>query len=166
MKVNFYRQLITEVMNEVSRKSYTGKKLEITYKNQAIDIESTRFDLIDLKGAESIAAITSLDKDYPIITSNAYGKGRAIYIGLPARGGITDQLLHDLIEELGIKKGPKVPVGVMARQIDDSHILYMNVSGGPKEIEIKGKSRSILNEKDYHGNFIIAPYEPEFIEIK
>ncbi|MBN2590792.1 MAG: beta-galactosidase trimerization domain-containing protein [Sedimentisphaerales bacterium] len=27
-------------------------------------------------------------------------------------------------------------------------------------------SRSILYEKDYSGNFTIAPYEPEFIEIK
>jgi beta-galactosidase len=31
---------------------------------------------------------------------------------------------------------------------------------------MKGKSRSILFEKDYAGSFTIAPYEPEFIEIK
>ena len=35
-----------------------------------------------------------------------------------------------------------------------------------KEIQIKEKSLSILYDKDYSGNFTIAPYEPECIEIK
>ena len=43
--------------------------------------------------------------------------------------------------------------------------LYLNVSGEPKEIQMKGNSRSILFDKDYTGNFTIAPYEPEFIEV-
>jgi beta-galactosidase len=75
-------------------------------------------------------------------------------------------LLDDLISELSIKKGPEVPSCVMARQIDKNHFLYLNVSGNSKEISIKGNSRSILFDKDYTGNFTIAPYEPEFIEFK
>ncbi len=59
-----------------------------------------------------------------------------------------------------------MPSGVMARQIDKNHFLYLNVSGEPKEIQIKEKSRSILFDKDYSDDFTIAPYEPEFIEIK
>ena len=42
----------------------------------------------------------------------------------------------------------------------------MNVCGEPKDIQMKRNSRSILFEKNYNGNFTIAPYEPEFIEIK
>ena len=156
----------TEAMNEISRKSYKGKKLEFTYKGKAVDTESARFDLINLNGAEVLGMITSLDKDYPIMTSNKYGKGRAIYVGLPAKGEVLGGLLDDLIQELGIKKGPNVPSGVMARQIDETHYLYMNVSGEPKEIIMNGKSRSILFDKDYSGSFIIEPYEPEFIEIR
>ncbi|MBN2175360.1 MAG: beta-galactosidase [Bacteroidales bacterium] len=156
----------SEAMNEISRKGYKGKKLEVTYNGKAVDTESARFDLIELKGAEVLANITSLDKEYPIMTSNKYGLGRAIYVGLPTRGEVLGSVLDDLIEELGIKKGPNVPSGVMARQIDENHILYMNVSGEPKEIILNGKSRSILFDKDYTGNFTIAPYEPEFIEIK
>lgn len=75
-------------------------------------------------------------------------------------------MLDDLIRALSIKKGPEVPTGVMARQIDNNHILYLNVSGEPKEIEMKGNARSILLDKDYTGRFTIAPYEPEFIELK
>lgn len=155
----------TEVMNELSRKAYTGKKLEITYKGKTADLESARFDLIDLQRASSIAVITSLDKDYPVISVNNYGKGKAIYIGLPAKGAVLGPLLDDLIDELAIKKGPEVPSGVMARLIDEKHILYLNVTGNPVEIVLKKKSRSILYDKRYSGNFIIAPYEPEFIEI-
>jgi beta-galactosidase len=75
-------------------------------------------------------------------------------------------LLDELITELSIKKGPNVPPGVMARQIDKTHFLYLNVSGEPKEIPMIGNSRSIFFDKDYKGNFTIAPFEPEFIEIK
>jgi len=156
----------TEALNEISRKGYQGKKLEINYKGKIINSESSRFDIIESKGAEIHGNITSLDKDYPVITSNKFGKGRAIYVGLPAKGEVLGELLDELIVELGIKKGPEVPSGVMARQIDKNHFLYLNVSGEPKEIKMKGKSKSILFDKDYNGSFIIAPYEPEFIEIK
>lgn len=156
----------TGAFNEISRKSYTGNKLEFTYKGKAIDTEAARFEIIESKGAQVVGSITSLDKDYPIMTSNKYGKGRAIYVGLPADGGVLNPLIDELINELGIKKGPEVPFGVMARQIDKNHYLYLNVSGEPKEIPLKGKSRSILFDKNYSGHFTIAPYEPEFIELK
>jgi len=155
----------TESLNEISRKSFKGKKIEVSYKGKAITSESTRFDIVESKGAEILASITSLDKDYPIITSNKYGKGRAIYVGLPAKGEILNPLLDDLITELSIKKGPDVPNGVMARQIDKTHFLYLNVTGEPKEIPMNGKSRSILFDKENTGTFTIAAYEPEFIEI-
>jgi len=156
----------TEPMNEISRKGYKGKKVEFTYRGKAVDVESARFDIIQPKGAEVIGALTSLDKDYPIMTINKFGKGKAIYVGLPADGNVLGGIVDDLIKELGIKKGPDVPSGVMARQIDEKHFLYLNVSGEPKEIKMNGKSKSILFDKDYSGNFTIAPYEPEFIEIK
>ena len=85
---------------------------------------------------------------------------------MPASGEMLGPLLDKLIAELGIKKGPQVPEGVMARQIDKHHFLYLNVTGEPKEIPMNGKSQSILFDKSYDGNFTVAPYEPEFIEIK
>ena len=164
IRVGSYEE--TEMINEISGKSYKGKKMEFTYKGKSINTESARFDIIEPKGAEVIGSITSLDKDYPIMTSNKYGKGHAIYVGLPADGSTLNHLLDELINELSIKKGPDVPSGVMARQIDEKHVLYLNVSGEPKEIKMNGKSRSILFDKDYTGNFTISPYEPELIEVK
>ncbi|HEY3369322.1 MAG TPA: beta-galactosidase [Prolixibacteraceae bacterium] len=164
IRVGSYEE--TESMNEISRKSYKGKKLEFTYRGKAFDSESVRFDIVEPKGAEVIGSLTSLDKDYPIMTSHKYGKGRAIYVGLPANGSVLNPLIDDLIDELGIQKGLEVPSGVMARQIDKHHFLYLNVSGEPKEINRQDKSHSFLFDKDYEGNFILAPYEPEFIETK
>lgn len=154
-----------ESLNEISRKSYTGKKLEVTYKGSAKNLEATRFDIIEPKSAHVLGYITSLDKDYPIITSNTYGKGKAIYVGLAANSAVLDNLVNDLIKELHLTKGPDVPSGIMARQIDERHFLYLNTTGDPKEIKITGKSKSLLNGQLYNGNFIIPPYEPEFIEI-
>ncbi|MBN2031096.1 beta-galactosidase [bacterium] len=155
-----------EVMNEISRIGYEGQKVRVAYKGKNFESEAPRFDIVDPKGADVLGIITSLDQEYPVITSNRYGKGRAIYVGLPARGEVLSPLLDDLIEDLSIRKGPAVPDHVMARQVDQNHVLYLNMSGKPKEIQMQGKSRSLLHEKDYFGNFTIAPQEPEFIEIK
>jgi beta-galactosidase len=153
-------------MNELSRLSYKGEQVQVSFKGKNIETESPRYDVIEPKGAEVLEYITSLDKDYPIITSNKYGKGTAIYIGLPARGEVLSPLLDGLINRLSIQKGPDVPSGVMARQIDRNHILYLNISDTSKKIHMQGLSRSVLYDKDYIGNFTIAPYEPEFIELK
>ncbi len=156
----------TENMNEISGISYKGKKVRIHYKGKDIETESPRFDIIEPKGAEVIGKITSLDKDYPVITLNKFGKGRAIYLGLPAREEILNPLADDLINELSIKKGPDVPAGVLARKLDDKHYLFLNLNSETKEIQIKGNFRSMLYAKDFKDSFTISAYEPDFIELK
>jgi beta-galactosidase len=156
----------TESMNEISRISLKGKAIRLNYKGKSIDVESERFDVIQPKGAEVLGFSSSLDRDYPLITSNKYGKGRAIYIGLPARQTVLSPLIEDLISQLGLKKGPEVPQKVMARFIDSKHVLYLNLTGEAKEINVKGRSHSILHDKDYEDKFTLAPFEPEFVELK
>ena len=102
IRVGSYEE--TETLNEISGKSYKGKKIEFSYKGKLMNTESERFDIIESKGAEIIGNLTSLDKDYPIMTSNKYGKGRAIYVGLPANADVLNPLLDELISELSIKK--------------------------------------------------------------
>ena len=155
----------TENMNEISKKAFKGTRIEVSYQGKAIDTKSARYDVIEPKGAEVLGRITSLDVDYPIITSNKYGKGQAIYVGLPADASVLNPLVDNLIDQLGIKKGPDVPLGVMARQIDKDHYLYLNVTGEPKSVKQEHKSKSILYDKEYAGDITISPYEPEFIQI-
>ncbi len=96
----------TEYMNDVSRISYKGRQVRVNYKGKNIELESPRYDVIEAQGAEVLGKITSLDNDYPVITSNKFGKGRAIYIGLPSRNEVLNPIVDDLISELSIKKGP------------------------------------------------------------
>jgi beta-galactosidase len=155
----------TAYINEIARDTTTGSRLKIQYKEKTILATSPRFDLIQPKEAKTLAKITNLNQDYPVITSNSYGKGTAIYIGIPARGNIFEPLIDDLSKSLSLKRGPETPPGVMARFIDSKHVLFLNMSSQDQKIEIKGQAKSILTDHIYTGQFLLKPYEPEFIEI-
>lgn len=156
----------TESLNELSCKSLTGKRMEINYKGKELNCETERFDVVESKGAQVIGNIISLDKQYPIVTLNKYGKGQAIYVGISANESVLNPLLEDIISELSIERGPNVPNGVMAREIDKKHFLYLNVTGDSKVIQTGSRSHSIIFNRDYEDKFSIPPYEPDFIEVK
>ncbi len=156
----------TEQFNELSRAGLTGNTVRLTYGGRRIDSQSPRFDLIHPQGATVLGQLISLDKDYPIVTSHPFGSGTAIYVGLPAREAVLGPILGDLIGKLAIEVGPTVPSGVMARQIDSTHVLYLNLEGSAKRIELKGRGKSILNDREYSGAFNLGPYEPEFVEAR
>ena len=153
-------------MNELSPTGQTGNQLQLDYHGKPVGVTSPRFDLIEPRGATVQGHITSLNKDYPTITVNKYGKGTAIYIGLPADKAVLDPVIDDLIKNLSIKKGPEVPVDVMARQIDAHHILYLNIGSKPVEIRLKGNIKGILTGKTYTDRFTLPAEEPELIEVE
>jgi len=154
----------TGVLNELSRDGSKGNRLRVSYQGRELSCESPRIDVIEPGSASVLGVVTSLDRDYPIITENHYGAGTAIYVGLPAREEILGPVIDGLIGSLSIDTGPRVPAGVMARAIDARHILYLNLNGQPKAIELGGRSRSILKDRDYTGGFELGPYEPDFVE--
>ncbi|MBV8388405.1 MAG: beta-galactosidase [Mucilaginibacter sp.] len=156
----------TENFNEISPRNFKNKDIEVNYGGKNIQTESTRFDVIYPKGAKVVGNITSLDRNYPIITTHKYGRGTAIYLGLPSKAALMEPLVDNLTSSLSIKQGPAVPEGVMARFIDKSHILYLNLTGKPQSIDPKQASKSILFDKEYTGSFSLQPFEPEFIELK
>jgi beta-galactosidase len=156
----------TEWMNERSRDGWQGQRLRVAYSQHEYICDSPRFDVIEPKDADVLCRIVSLEHDYPIVTSHRYGAGRAIYIGLPARDALLDPLINDLIAECGLDTGPAAPAGVMARQIDATHRLYLNLEGTTKKIDIPGAAHSILRDADYRDRFELRPFEPDFIEQK
>jgi beta-galactosidase len=154
----------TEQFNELSKLGLKGNSLRLSIGGQSFDSQSPRFDVIHAQGASVLGQIVGLDQDYPIVTSHTFGAGAAIYVGLPARENVLEPIVSDLISRLGINTGPIVPEGVMARQIDPTHLLYLNLDGVPKRIELKGRSSSILYDRHYENTFTIDPYQPEFVE--
>jgi beta-galactosidase len=151
-------------LNELSRMGLKGNEVRIAYREREVSIESPRFDVIHPKGAEILGRIVSLDQDYPIVTSNRFGAGVAIYVGVPAREDLLKVITDELIDRLSINTGPAAPAGVMARSIDPRHNLYLNLDGVAKRVDLKGRSRSILRDRDYADGFALGPYEPEFVE--
>jgi beta-galactosidase len=156
---------VSGLMNELSKVGTAGQHLRVEYGKQELTCESPRFDLIDPKGAEVLGRIVGLDREYPLVTSHKYGAGTAIYIGVPARENLLEPILGDLINQLAIKRGPEVPAGVMVRQTDAKHFLYLNVEGTAKQVNVMGPSRSILYDRAYRDSFILNPFEPDFIEV-
>jgi beta-galactosidase len=154
----------TEQFNELSRLGLKGSALRLSYDGHAIDCQSPRFDVIHSQGATTVGQIVSLNQDYPVVTSHHFGAGTAIYVGLPARENVLGPIVSDLIDGLAINTGPAVPEGVMSREVDATHLLYLNLDGTAKRIELKGKARSILYDREYAGAFTIDPYQPEFVE--
>lgn len=153
------------VMNELSTIGTKGTQLRVTYGNRELTCESPRFDVIEAKGAEILGSIVGLDREHPVITRHRYGKGTALYVGVPARDSVLQPILDDLVDKLGLRKGPTVPEGVMARQIDAKHFLYLNLDGTAKRVNLAGPSRSILRDRDYRDGFVLEPFAPDFVEI-
>jgi hypothetical protein len=53
----------------------------------------------------------------------------------------------------------------MARYIDRTHALYLNLDGSAKRVELKGRAQSILRDRAYVDGFTLDPFEPEFVDL-
>lgn len=155
----------TRFDNELSRTGDHGNALQVHSAWGDFRMESQYFDRLYPAGAETLGSIVNFAQDLPVITSHRYGKGMAIYVGLPADEAWLSPLLDRLTEELSLHQHPEVPQEVRVRQIDANHILYLNVGDNPAVIPLKGRTRSLLSDKIYRNGFTLAPHEPEFIEI-
>jgi beta-galactosidase len=152
-------------LNEISPAGLEENALCLRLADQSIATDSLRFDVIEATSADVIGTITSLHADYPIITSHRYGNGTAIYVGLPAKTEVLRPLVRELITRLAIDTGPARPDGVVARQIDDRHVLYLNTTMEPKVVKFPGQLKSLLRGTTFQDEFTLSPAEPEFIEV-
>ncbi|MHC6231966.1 beta-galactosidase [Arthrobacter sp. MMS24-T111] len=155
----------TGLLNELSRGT-SGQCLDIVLGDAIVQTGSPRFDEINTRTASVMASIAGLDRDYPVATVNEFGRGRAIYLGIPARRELLDPILDSEINHRQVRRGPEVPPGVLARFIDETHMLCVNLDGIPKQITMTGPSRSILYDRDYTGEFTLAPYDADFVEVQ
>ena len=70
------------------------------------------------------------------------------------------------METAALRKEPDAPQGIIARFIDDKHLLGLNISDHVQEINIKGQTKNILTGNSYSNQFTLKAYEPKFIEIR
>lgn len=135
---------------------------KIKFHGQVMDLEIDYYERLELDTAEILATITNLEEELPAVTVNAYGKGKAFYVAVPAQMELMRVLLNDFYGELGIKKGPATPHGVSARRIGD-HVLYVNTTSEEKHIELEAPGWGLLTGQHYQDRIVLGSYEVEVI---
>jgi beta-galactosidase len=163
IRVGSYEE--TAMLNELAHGRTGSERLDLDFDGRAVSAATPRFDLVEPTTAETLARATGLDAAYPLITANRYGSGRAVYVALPARREVLDPLLEAELALLEVAAGPAVPAGVMARAVDDRHVLYLNLDAEPKPIAFQGKATGVLSEARFDGGFLLGPYDAEVVEL-
>ncbi len=105
-----------------------------------------------------MALFTNTPEKSPAITVNNYGKGRAIYLAVPAQMAVLAPLVRSLYAPLAIAKGPETPSGVYARVVE-GRTLYVNTTGEEKIVPIRGSKRGIISGTSYEGVIRLKPYD-------
>jgi beta-galactosidase len=121
------------------------------------------YEVLEPKTAKAMALFTNTPEKSPAITVNDYGKGRAIYLAVPAQMAALAPLVRSLYPALAIEKGPETPSGVYAR-IVAGRTLYVNTTGEEKAISIRGSKRGIISGASYEGVIRLKPYDADLVE--
>jgi beta-galactosidase len=121
------------------------------------------YEVLEPKTAKPMALFTNTPEKSPAITVNDYGKGRAIYVAVPAQMAALAPLVRSLYADLNIGKGPETPSGVYARVVE-GRTLYVNTTAEEKTIPIRGNKRGIISGTSYKGFIRLKPYDTDLVE--
>ncbi len=118
-------------------------------------------EFLELTSAEPIAEYSG--DIWPLKTAvscNSYGKGKAIYIGVPAN----EQLLRTVLKNVcGIDAAyPNVPHGIVARELSDGITLYVNTTDKPQSFSASGSS--VLNGTPHTDELTLSPFDVEILK--
>ena len=89
-----------------------------------------------------------------------------MYIGLPAREELLDLIVDELTRSPRNPERPAGSTGCDGAADRSTHILYLNLDGDAKQIDLKGRAKSILHDQEYENGFVLGPDEPEFVELR
>ncbi len=121
------------------------------------------YEVLEPRTAKTVATFTNTPEKSPAITANSYGKGRAIYVAVPAQVSVIGPLVRDMYADLGVERGPEAPSGVYARVVE-GRTLYVNTTGEEKAIPIRGRKRGIISGTSYDEAIRLKPYEVDLVE--
>lgn len=118
-------------------------------------------EFLELTTAQSLADYHGADSPYTTAVScNAYGKGKAIYVGVPAADGLIRKVLEKVC---GILPAfPELPKGVVARSLEGGKALYVNTR--PEEVAFPASGRSLFTGGTCQGEVRLPAYEVELLE--
>lgn len=121
------------------------------------------YEVLEPSTAAVLGRIDNVDGAPPSATVNTYGKGRAIYVAMPAQASVMTPLYRSLYADLGIARGPITPEGVYARVVD-GRTLYVNTTGEAKDVAQGVQGRGLLSNKQIDGTLRLGPWGAEILE--
>jgi beta-galactosidase len=140
------------------------ENIRILFNDKILDTEVDYYEIIEPGATEILSWFTNTNKKLPAITVNNYGKGRAIYLAVPADRTLLQALMEELYAELDIKKGPVTPQGVSARYLDEKRTLYVNTTPSQQTVKVSCLVKGLISNKVFSEAIELAPYEVDLIE--
>ncbi len=127
-------------------------------------------ELIHENGAEVLARYTTdFYKDYPALTVNNYGKGKAYYIAFRDKGDFINDFICELLENIGIKSDfdGDLPQGVTAHSRTDgenSYIFIENFNANSQTVLINNNYFDILSNKTVSERIKLDGFETRILK--
>lgn len=125
--------------------------------------DTTFYEVIEPSTATALASFSGLSVQAPAISVNHFGKGQAIYVGMPSSSKVMGPLIEHLLKAEGIICGPDTPEGVYSRVVG-GRVLYVNSTNTRQTVRLPGTWRETLNGKDVHDSLELESYESELLE--
>ena len=121
------------------------------------------YEVLEPKTAQTLATFSNIPGHIPAVTVNNFGKGKAIYLAVPAQSSMVGPLVRSLYGQLGIEPGPKTPDGVYARVVDGRK-LYVNTTDEEKRVQVGTKVQGFLSHQSYDGEMKLGAYQVELVK--
>lgn len=119
-------------------------------------------DILDPKQTEVLATYTGRHYNgKAAITSNNFGKGKAIYLGAHLEPADLARVLLTLIVSAGIKSPIEAPPGVevTSRRSGNEALTYiLNHTAEPQSAQVGGSFKDVVTGASYSGTVTLEPY--------
>ncbi len=136
---------------------------EIAFDGQTEKSSIGFYEVLEPRTARPMAVFTNTPEKSPAITVNSYGKGRAIYVAVPAQMPVLAPLVRSLYPGLHIERGPETPAGVYARVVE-GRMLYVNTTAQEQTVTIQGIKHGIISGVTYQDTIRLKPYDAELVQ--